>query len=498
MSREAYSQLTKVFARLHRFNHLAAITQWDAMVNMPPKGAAARAEALSELDLVTHGVVTAPEVSTLLTAAAADTTSFTGIEVANLREMNRLWKRESKLPEDVVKKKAIVTSNAEQAWRKFRPQNNWTDFVPYLRDVFELSKEIGFILSKGTNLTPYEALLDLHEPDLRVSTIDSLFNDIITWLPELILKVRASQRSAKIPSGPFPISRQRELGLMCMRLFQFDFDAGRLDVSSHPFCGGVPEDVRLTTRYTESGFDQSLMGIIHETGHAKYEQNRPRDLISQPVSAARSMGIHESQSLFAEMQIGRSAPFVRYLAPKIAEQFGPQEAFTAENLLMLYRSVEPGYIRVDADELCYPLHVILRCEIERAVVEGSLAVDDIPAAWSEKMQRYLQLSTAGNFKDGCMQDIHWSIGAVGYFPSYVLGAIYAAQFMAAMRRDLGGNAAVDAMIESGDLAKILQWQRERIWSQGSLFTTAELVRRATGSEIDLGFYRKHLTERYLS
>ncbi len=304
------------------------------------------------------------------------------------------------------------------------------------------------------------------------------------------------------PKGPFPVDEQKALGLECMKMWQFDFEGGRLDVSSHPFCGGVPEDIRLTTRYKTDNFDQALMGTIHETGHAKYEQNRgPRELLTQPVSMARSMGIHESQSLFAEMQIARSKAFMKFLSPKLTEclKSGAGEnaaAFSAANLELLYRRIRPGLIRVDADELCYPLHIALRYEIEKGLFDGSIQVEDIPEVWSKKMQAYFGLSTEGNFKDGCMQDIHWSLGMFGYFPTYTLGAMYAAQLMNAMRRELSQNA-VDEAIGKGDLSPVLAWQREKIWLKGSSLTADELMTEATGEPLNVLYYRQHLVSRYL-
>ncbi|MDE1712817.1 carboxypeptidase M32 (plasmid) [Chromobacterium amazonense] len=285
----------------------------------------------------------------------------------------------------------------------------------------------------------------------------------------------------------------RDLGLEVMQLLGFDFDAGRLDVSNHPFCGGVPEDVRITTRYREDDFVQSLMGIIHETGHARYEQGLPRQWVEQPVGRARSMGIHESQSLSFEMQLGRSRGFLALIAPLIRRRFGDQPAFEADNLARLYTRVEPGYIRVDADELCYPAHVILRFEIERALINGEIEAEDVPALWDEKMMAYLGIDTRGNYRDGCLQDIHWT-DTFGYFPSYTLGAMYAAQYFAVLRRQ---EPNLDARVAAGDLSPVFDWLQANIWSQGSLWTTDELARRATGEALNPAHYRAHLEARYL-
>lgn len=279
-----------------------------------------------------------------------------------------------------------------------------------------------------------------------------------------------------------------------MRLIGFDFDAGRLDVSSHPFCGGVPEDVRITTRYNEDDFMESLMGVIHETGHALYEQNLPQNYLSQPVGRARSMGIHESQSLFFEMQIGRSPEFIKLIRPLIVKHFGDDPAFEVDNLQKLYNKVKPDFIRVDADELTYPLHVILRFEIEEAIINGKMSPDDIPRVWNEKMSEYLGVDTSNNFKNGCMQDIHWTDGSFGYFPTYTLGAMYAAQYGHFLRRKFPD---FNEMIASGDFHQIFGWLRENIWTQGSMYSTEELIIRATGESLNPSYYLEHLRSRYL-
>ncbi|CUG04174.1 carboxypeptidase, putative, partial [Bodo saltans] len=448
---EAYSELVKVFSRLHNLGHLSAICSWDSMVNMPPKSGAARGAALAELDVISHNIITDKRVQTLLKEAQEAATALTETEQSNLREMSRQILNETKLPESIVERKALVSSKAEQAWRQLRPKNDWDGFVPHLKEIVQISREMAGYLAAGTDMNLYEALLNMYEPGMTVGVLDSVFDDVKSWLPQLIQEVKEKNASTTIlmpegpfpianqkelglecmrtwkfdfegfqevkeknasttilmPEGPFPIAKQKELGLECMRTWKFDFEAGRLDISTHPFCGGVPEDVRLTTRYQEDNFDQSLMGIIHETGHGKYEQNRPKELLNQPGSRARSMGVHESQSLFAEMQIGRSAAFAKYLTPLVIKHLGQQPAFTVENMKNLACRVKPGLIRVDADELCYPLHVILRYEIERALVEGTLEVDAIPAVWDAKMKEYLGQDTTGNFLESRYRDRLW-------------------------------------------------------------------------------------------
>jgi len=265
-------------------------------------------------------------------------------------------------------------------------------------------------------------------------------------------------------------------------------------VSTHPFSGGVPEDVRLTTRFRGDEFLVSLMGTVHETGHGRYEQNLPRELLGQPVARARSMAIHESQSLSFEMQLGSHPGFAGLLAPLVREALGDQPAFAPANLHRLLTRVKPGLIRVDADEVTYPAHVILRYEIERALIEGQIEAEDVPVLWDEKMAELLGLDTRGDFNNGPMQDVHWPMGLFGYFPCYSLGAMYSAQWFASMRRQ---QPELDAGIARGELAPVFAWLRENVWQQASRWDTDELARRASGEVLNPAYFRAHLEARYL-
>jgi carboxypeptidase Taq len=490
----SYQELCRVWSRLYRYNHLAAIVGWDRNAMMPPKGNDARAAAEAELNALIHRTRTEPRLADLLRAAEQET--LTDVERANLREIRRDWRAANALPESLVEAKTLAGARCEHAWRSQRPANDLRGFLENFRVVVDLAREEAQLLAADTGLTRYDALMDRFEPGVRAADIDRIFADIKEWLPGLIAQVQAKQRGEQViaPAGPFPVAAQRALNLAVMRRLGFDFAGGRLDESTHPFSGGVPEDVRITTRYREDDFAQSLMGTIHETGHARFEQNLPREWLDQPIGVARSYGIHESQSLSFEMQLSRSRAFVGLLAPMLTEHFGAQGAFAADNLFLLLTRIRPGYIRVDADEVTYPAHVILRYEIERALIEGEIEAQDIPALWDEKMQALLGIDTRGNFKDGCMQDVHWTEGAFGYFPSYTLGAMYAAQWFAAMRR---AAPDLDTRIAAGDLAPVFAWLKSNIWSQASRWDTPELVRRASGEALNPRHLRTHLETRYL-
>ncbi|WP_293762468.1 carboxypeptidase M32 [uncultured Aquitalea sp.] len=490
----AYQAACQLFTRHYRYEHLSAIVSWDQATMMPPAGNDARAAAQAELEVLMHATLTDARLGDWLKSAEGE--ALDARERANLREMRRAWQTANLLPAELVEAKALAGARCEHAWRTQRPANDWQGFLANFREVVKLSREEARLLAEAQGLSRYDALMAQYEPGMKSADIDRLFADIKTWLPGLIQAVRDKQAGESLlrPQGEFPVESQRALGVEVMRKLRFDFDAGRLDVSAHPFCGGVPEDVRLTTRYRTDDFMQSLMGIIHETGHARYEQNLPRDWAHLPAGRARSMGIHESQSLSFEMQLGRHPGFLSLIAPLIREHLGDQPAFAADNLARLYTRVEPSFIRVDADELCYPAHVILRYEIERALIEGDIEPDDIPALWDEKMMNLLGVDTRGNYRNGCLQDIHWTDGSFGYFPSYTLGAMYAAQYFAAMRRAM---PTLDADIAAGRLDPVFDWLKENVWTQASFLETAELVRQATGEALNPAHYRAHLQSRYL-
>lgn len=490
----AYANLVRRHQRLYRLQHLQAMAGWDQSANMPPKGNEARALALAEVGGLMHEMATAPELKAWL--AQAEQEALDDFERASLREMKRSWRASNALPQSLVEGMSLAASRCEHAWRTQRPANDWAGHLPLFQKVVTLAREAADHLGQAQGLSRYDALMDQYEPGMRTAEVERVFGDLRGWLPGLIAEVRARQAGDAViePQGPFHPKAQKALGEEVMALLGFDFQAGRLDESTHPFCGGVPEDVRMTTRYDLTDPLQALMGVIHETGHGRYEQNLPREWLGLPVGQARSMGLHESQSLSFEMQLGRHPAFDRLLSPLMKRHLGDQPAFDPDNLNRLKTRVEPGHIRVDADELTYPAHVVLRFEIERALIEGEIECADVPALWHEKMQQWLGLSTEGDFNRGCMQDVHWPSGAFGYFPCYTLGAMYAAQWFAALRRDM---PELDARLARGDLSPVFDWLNRHIWQQGSRWDTAELVKRASGEALNPAHFQAHLRARYL-
>lgn len=494
MTDTTYQQLEGRFTRLHRYAHLGAMAGWDQLTMMPSGGNEARAEAMAELSVLMHDTLTAPETRQLL--ASVESLSLDDEQQANLREIRREVAEATIMPPSLVEAQSLAGARCENAWRSCRPNNDWAGFLPTFREVVRLSREEARIRAEAAGCSRYEALLQKFEPGLTLETLDTIFNDLRQWLPGLLGEAVERQRGQDLvlPQGPFDEADQRRLGERVMRWLGFDFEHGRLDVSLHPFCGGVPDDVRLTTRYRSDECLTALMGIIHETGHARYEQNLPEVWRRQPAGRARSMAVHESQSLSFEMQLGLSDAFVRQLRPWLIEALGDQPAFEADNLVRLSQQVKPGLIRVDADEVSYPAHILLRYDIERALIEGEIEVEDIPARWDDAMQRLLGLDTRGNYRDGCLQDIHWTDGSFGYFPTYSLGAMLAAQLMAAARQ---AEPQLDARIAEGDPSLLLEWLRTNIWQQGSLLETSELITRATGEALNPEYYRRHLRARYI-
>ena len=497
MPGDAYHALERRFRRLLTLRDAQAILHWDLATMMPPGAAAARAEQMAELEAVRHGLLTAPEIGDLIAAAETDRDISPG-QTANLREMTRLWRRATALSEDLVVALSKANSACETVWRVARPNADFDAILPHLEEVLTRVRETAVALSEALGVSRYDALLDEYEPGGRSEDIDRLFADLEGFLPGFlgeVLEHQSQEPSAVRPDGRFPIDKQRSLGVRFMEMLGFDFAHGRLDVSLHPFCGGSSDDVRITTRYDETDFTSSLMGVLHETGHALYERGLPEDWRGQPAGEARSLSLHESQSLLVEMQVCRSPAFLNMAAPIMAETFdGSGPAWAAENLTRLYTRVKPGFIRVDADEVTYPLHVILRYRLEKAMIEGEMEARDLPAAWDEGMQRLLGL-TPPSPREGCLQDLHWYDGAWGYFPTYTLGAMTAAQLF-----DAAGNAdtAIEDGIARGDFAPLMAWLRDNVHARGSLKPAQDILVAATGRPLDPEVFKRHLRNRYLS
>jgi carboxypeptidase Taq len=495
----AYETLENRFHRLAHLGGAAAVLEWDWAAIMPTGGADARAGQIAELHLISHEIITDPQLADLLGEAEASRDSLDPWQNANLREMRHRWAHANALPADLVAALSAAASTCEMAWRTARAENDFAAFEKPFTPLLALVREKAQAKSAALGLAPYDALIDSYDPGFTCAEIDVIFADLATFLPGFLAEVMARQAAAPAPvrpAGPFPLEKQRALSHSLMEHLGFDFHHGRLDESHHPFCGGVAEDVRITTRYDEADFTSALMGVLHETGHALYERGLPADWLRQPVGEARSMSLHESQSLLMEMQVCRGGAFFRFAAPIMREAFGAAEndaAFTPENLHRLAIDVAPGFIRVDADEVTYPAHIMLRYRLEKAMIAGDLQARDLPAAWRAGMEEFLGL-TPETDADGCLQDIHWAAGELGYFPSYTLGALIAAQLFDAARRELSG---LGETLADGDFAPLLAWLGDAVHGQASRFSSHELIERATGRPLSTDAFKAHLRARYL-
>jgi len=470
---------------------------WDAAAMMPAGGAAARAEQLATLRVISHKHLTAPEIADLVAEAETESDALDEWQRANLREMRRRRVHAAALPDTLVEEESHACSKCEAVWRNARAQNDFAAVLPLLERVLRLEREIAAIKAEHLGSSPYEALLDQYEPGGSVATIDRLFGELMCFLPDLLERVLTRQAAFPLslaPSGPFPVELQRRVGMRLMEHIGFDFTSGRLDVSAHPFCGGTPDDVRITTRYDENDFARALMGVLHETGHALYQRGLPAEWRLQPVGRARGMAVHESQSLLLEMQVCRSPAFLTFAAPILRETFaGNGPGWDAQALHRRQIRVQRSLIRVDADEVTYPAHVILRYHLEGAMIAGDLAPADLPGAWAEGLRQLLGIAPA-NDREGCLQDIHWYDGIWGYFPTYTLGALIAAQLFEAAREAIPD---VLGAIAQGEFTPLFGWLREKVHSKGSLLSTAELVETATGRPLGTASFERHLHDRYL-
>ena len=496
----SFAQIDALCRRLEALDHAQAMLGVDEAVNMPEGGGEKRAEAMSVLASMSHEIASAPHIAEWI--GKAETEDLDAAQQAAVREFRRSYINLTCLTSEFVARQVNARIRCEQLWRQLRPTGDWKSFLPTFENIVALAQEEAQRRAEVLKLAPYDAMMEQYDPGSRQAEIAKVFADLKTFLKSFVpqaLEVQV-QRLAKRPlkqfTVTFPIERQKALGQALMRAIGFDFTHGRLDISHHPFCGGVPSDVRMTTRYRSDEFLSSLMGILHETGHGLYEQNLPHDLSHWPSAKARGMAAHESQSLFQEMQLSRRPEFWTFALPLARIHLGTEhfDGVTVDDMLAHVNHVERGLIRVDADETTYPLHVILRFEIEQEMISGRLAAKDVPELWDAKMRDYLGLSTIENPKDGPMQDVHWPSGAFGYFPSYTLGAMMAAQQWAAVERNIPG---VGDQIASGDFTAINDWRRTNIWSKASTLSTPELMRQATGEPLAARYFEDHLKRRYL-
>jgi carboxypeptidase Taq len=495
MMSKHYDALVGRFKKLGHLQHAQTFLSWDQQVMMPNGGNAARSEALSELAGMGHELLTSPELSDWF--ASAEEEALTADQQVSLFEMRRQWQQAACMPGDLVRAQSLAASHCEHDWRGLRADNNWAGFLPKLDTVVGLAQQEAAIRKEAGNgrfETPYDAMLDLYSTGDTSALIGSVFTTLKEALPPLLQEIQQKQTPLEPLQGPFDIAQQEQLSRALMAVLGFNFDSGRLDVSAHPFSTGGLGDQRITTRYRTTEFAEALLATAHETGHASYEAGLPLAWSGLPVGQARSMSIHESQSLLFEKQVFLAKPFVAHFAPQVHQHLPSTQSISAAQLWRHYTHVAPGLIRVEADEVTYPLHVILRHEIESALMNGGIKTRDIPELWDNGMMHYLGLDTRGNFKDGCMQDVHWAGGAFGYFPSYTLGALNAAQQFAQIKQVHGD---WEARLAAGDVSFVRDWLSTHIWKKASLLSTPELMTQATGQTTDPQYFIDHVHARYL-
>ena len=491
-----YQQLEQEFKRLHAFRGAASILRWDSAVMMPRGSSDLRGEQLAALETESHSLVTSPRVSRLLDRAEANAGTLEDWQLANLREMRRERDHSIATPQSLVSRLAKATSRAEIKWIEARQKSEFALFAPHLEEVTNLLRDKATLLGKALGLDPYDALMDEFSPGMRSADIDVIFTSLGHRLPSLIqqaIEVQSQHPLLDI-SGRFTHAKQRQMAQEVMRTIGFPFERGRLDESEHPFTGGLPGDIRVTTRFQPTEPLTGLMGVLHETGHAMYDVGLPEPWRGQPVGRDRGMALQESQSLLLEMLICRNRPFLQYLQPLLEKTFavsGPQ--WQVDNLYRHLVRVRRSLIRVDADEVTYPVHIVLRYELEREILSGELKVKDLPQAWNSRMQDRLGVSPA-NDAEGCLQDVHWAVGSFGYFPSYAIGAVIAGQLYESLRSD---QPNLDEQIAVGNFRGLFEWLQHNVHGLGASLSTPELIARATGRPLSAAAWLRYVEGKYL-
>jgi carboxypeptidase Taq len=491
----AYETLEQAFARHAKLSTAGRKLGWDQRVMMPAGGAGDRGEEMATLAAIGHETIASPAISDAL--EALDGANLTEAQAANVREMRRMHAHAAAVPSELIAARETTTSTCEIAWREARQTGDFASLLPLWEPVLDVVRQIAAAKSEALGVPPYDALMDPYDPGRGLAQVNALFDDLEPFLRGILPAVLEEQGRAPAPTLPaahFPVEQQRALGERLMAAVGYDFNHGRLDDTTHPFSTGSADDARVTARWDEADFTSGLMAVLHETGHALYTRGASRDWRWQPVGSHRGMTIHESQSLCLEMQVGRSRAFTGFWADLARDTFGGEgQGWEADNLYRWATKVEPSFIRVDADAITYPLHIILRFRLEQALIAGSLAAKDLPEAWDQAMVEMLDVRPP-NLSLGCLQDIHWFTGAFGYFPSYSLGAMAAAQLFQAAERDVPG---LEQALGQGDASPVVNWLRTNVHEQGCLYSADELLTRATGRPLDTAAFKAHIQQRYL-
>ncbi|MBI3828905.1 MAG: carboxypeptidase M32 [Planctomycetes bacterium] len=492
----AYDELIKLRKELIVFGSIGSVLGWDQRTYMPAGGSKHRAAQLALVAGMSHEKATHPRIGELLKAVeGSDLLKDPAAAAAvNVREIRREYDREVKLPRALVEELSRTTSEAYDVWVAARKENDFAPFKPWLEKVVKLVREQADCY--GWKACRYDALLDGYEPGATTAEITALFGPLQRELTELVAKITHSGKCPpqKILNSEYPVDAQEDFCRETAAALGFDFNSGRLDTTTHPFCSGIgPGDTRLTTRYNPKSFSDAFFGTLHEAGHGIYDQGLDAAHYGTPMGEAVGLGIHESQSRFFENFVGRSRAFWKRMMPR-ARKFFPR-ALGRTGLDDLYFAVndsKPSFIRVESDEATYNLHIILRFEMEQALINGDLKAGDVPGAWNERFRKLLGLKVPDDAR-GCLQDVHWSGGGIGYFPTYTLGNLYAAQFFHAADRELGG---LDEMIAHGDFEPLKKWLNKKIHRQGMRFRSNKLCQEVTGETLSHRFLMDHLNTKF--
>lgn len=494
---EAYTELVEHLQKVALLGSCASVLGWDEQTYMPPGGAEHRSNQLGLLAGLVHEQATAPVIGELLAEIEANppVEPPDAPRSVNVRETRRDYERATKLPRRLVEELSRVSTLSQQAWIEARKKSAFKEFLPWLEKIVALKREEAEAIGYAGGV-PYDALFDNYEPGMTAARVTQLFGPLRDGLVTLIAAIRESGRhpDRSIIERNYPVDAQKSFSVAAARQIGFDFQAGRLDEAAHPFCSGFgPGDVRLTTRYDPHHFPGAFFGTLHEAGHGIYEQGLDRAAFGLPMGSPTSLGIHESQSRLWENFVGRSKPFWKHFYPMARTAFDAALGGVSES--EFYRAindVQPSFIRVEADEATYNLHILLRFELEQPLVSGDLQPADVPAVWNETFTRFFGI-TPPDDAQGCLQDIHWSGGGIGYFPTYTLGNMYAAQFFDTASKTLGD---LPARFATGDFAPLKNWLGTNIHQRGKQYPADRLVEVVTGSPLSHVPLLKHLHDKF--
>jgi carboxypeptidase Taq len=493
----AYVNLQRAFDERSNLHQTNEVLEWLQNSHvLPDPEAVAIDDAAAATKIFEHRSMTQPGVKQWLEQIRANPPTLDGDAGRNFALMERLWLESAGLDETLVNNLSRACSASGKAWEKARPRSDFAAWLPHLEEVVTLTRVKGEALGKAFGATPYQALLETFNPGLREESVNEVFSELRARLPALVKKVTEKQAAEEppIPLPPVPVDAQRRVVQRLMKILGLEDNHMRLGESAHPFSCGQWDDVRITARYVEKNLMPALMAIIHETGHALYSRALPRKWKDQPIGEPQSMWVHESQSLFWQNQVASGRNFMAFLSPILKDELGVDGfAWSPENLYQLVTRVKPGLIRTEADEVTYPAHVILRHDLEWKLIDGTLAPRDLPDAWGKEMRELLEVEVPDH-AHGCMQDVHWSQGIIGYFPAYTFGALGAAQLMGQLKRDVPD---LSDHIRNGDFTPIRVWMTDRVHQYGSRYTGEELMKNATGKPLSAGAWLDHVESRYL-